>query len=282
MFDWSEAVPIESLTCLHCDYHLYGLTETRCPECGRRFTWDEVLAGYHRRKHPLFEYHWRERPVYFYLRSFFRSLRPRKLWRGFDIHDPPAVKPLFVMAAVSVVVAALVLGVLLLLQLFIMFSRPGLRLLVDVGAILSLAAGNALAVGTLGILWSVASLGALMIFDQSMSRFKVRRSHVVRVWAYAVPLALPVVTGLIGGYVVVWTAIDAWLEWGRQWRRLGQQVLPIGGYALVGLWAIHVLRSIRHGYGTYLGMWHGWGIAIASQVIAVLATATIMVVIETL
>src|SRR5690606_19416996 len=36
--------------CLDCDYLLQGLTESRCPECGRRFDpWDPVTTSSARR-----------------------------------------------------------------------------------------------------------------------------------------------------------------------------------------------------------------------------------------
>ena len=34
-----------TLTCPACGYNLTGLAEARCPECGSRFTLDELLAG---------------------------------------------------------------------------------------------------------------------------------------------------------------------------------------------------------------------------------------------
>ncbi len=36
--------PAESGTCPGCGYNLYGLTEQRCPECGRAFTFAEIGA----------------------------------------------------------------------------------------------------------------------------------------------------------------------------------------------------------------------------------------------
>jgi len=33
-----------AVTCPTCGYNLTGLSEARCPECGTRFTLDELLA----------------------------------------------------------------------------------------------------------------------------------------------------------------------------------------------------------------------------------------------
>ena len=39
------AVNAASVVCPACSYSMTGLTEARCPECGRRFTLDELYAG---------------------------------------------------------------------------------------------------------------------------------------------------------------------------------------------------------------------------------------------
>ena len=50
----AEASPV---LCPLCDYDLRGLAEPQCPECGYRFTWDE-LTDPRRRAHPYaFEHH---------------------------------------------------------------------------------------------------------------------------------------------------------------------------------------------------------------------------------
>ena len=34
-----------AITCPNCGYNLTGLTDTRCPECGARYTLNELLAS---------------------------------------------------------------------------------------------------------------------------------------------------------------------------------------------------------------------------------------------
>lgn len=75
--DWSQVE--YDVNCPLCDYNLRGLVEPRCPECGFRFVWSEVLDPV-RRKHPyLFEHHPRT-----WFRSFWKTLwagwRPRRFW----------------------------------------------------------------------------------------------------------------------------------------------------------------------------------------------------------
>ncbi len=65
--------------CPLCEYDLRGLTEPRCPECGYRFTWDEIRDPA-RRLHPyLFEHH-PERNVWSFIRTLTGGLRPRRFW----------------------------------------------------------------------------------------------------------------------------------------------------------------------------------------------------------
>jgi hypothetical protein len=71
--------PDESLACPLCEYDLRGQVEPRCPECGYRFTWDE-LRDPARRLHPyLFEHH-PERNVWSFFRTLVGGLRPRQFW----------------------------------------------------------------------------------------------------------------------------------------------------------------------------------------------------------
>jgi hypothetical protein len=39
------ASPASAIACPNCGYNLTGLTESRCPECGSKFTLNELLAS---------------------------------------------------------------------------------------------------------------------------------------------------------------------------------------------------------------------------------------------
>lgn len=271
-FDWADAVPIEQLTCLHCGYHLYGLRETRCPECGERFTWEEVLTDYRRRNKPLFEYRWRERPIRSFVRTWYLTLRPHKLWSKVDIHDPVKVGPLLVMIAVAIVVFA---GSIVILGGFDRWlwqwnwmqtwGRP-----VSLAAhfarlpryVLSRLQGPDIYTLTCAlILWFTSSLASLMVFRQSMRRCRVRTVHVVRVWAYALPTVAPVVVASLYALECVRVALipNYWLA----------PLLP----AVIALFLIAFAAwSIHLGYKKYLRMPHSVAVAVASQVMAVLVT----------
>jgi hypothetical protein len=94
--------------CPLCEYDLRGLTEPRCPECGFRFTWAELLDP-ERRTHPyLFEHHPRRN-----LRSFVRTTRagwrPKRFWTTLNPAQPSAPRRLalyFCIVAASVMLFA--------------------------------------------------------------------------------------------------------------------------------------------------------------------------------
>ncbi|MCH8150447.1 MAG: hypothetical protein IH987_21120 [Planctomycetes bacterium] len=270
-FDWSVAVPIDHLTCEKCDYHLMGLSETRCPECGTWFTWTEALDAYRRRQKPLFEYRWRERPVRSLIRTWFMALRPKRFWSKLDIHDPPQVRPLVVMAAITLFIFAVTLAVCMSVEAWLWSARSwswgggtrGLLLMDLPSAILTAMRERVLyTVLVSTTVWLILSPVALLVFQQSMRLCKIRASHLIRVGAYGVPLMLPgaAVIGYLPtlleaqGIVSTYYGIDLFL-------------------ALIVL--THVTWSIRCAYVHYLRMPHATAVAITSQAMAILGTLAI-------
>jgi|CXWL01.1.fsa_nt_gi hypothetical protein len=76
--DWSTIT--EDIHCVLCDYNLRGLAESRCPECGYRFEWADLLDP-RRRVHPyLFEHH-PERSFWSFKKTLLGGLRPKRFWR---------------------------------------------------------------------------------------------------------------------------------------------------------------------------------------------------------
>ncbi len=110
--DWG-AVSDEVL-CPLCEYNLRGIAQPRCPECGYRFKWEEMLDE-RRRRHPyLFEHH-PERNVGSFLRTAHGGLRPRRFWSSLHPVQPSRVSRLLAyhliasMAAIVLSVSALAL-----------------------------------------------------------------------------------------------------------------------------------------------------------------------------
>jgi ribosomal protein L37E len=275
-FEWSQAVPIEQLICRKCGYHLYGLTETRCPECGQPFTWTEVLDDYHRKRKPLFEYHWRDRPFRSLAYTWWLALRPRTLWRIIDIHDPPQLRPLAVMGAIALFLLALGSPICMGMSLWLIYSvcwpasgAPTAASIADLPSYLWTQLCEVTyyeAVIPVAALWAIG-LGALLILRQSMRRARVRNIHVVRVWAYSV---IPIVPTALLAFWVCFLPIFLLEATSSTWsvtRAWGDTATIV-----VGCSFLYAAWSIRQGYRHYLRIPHSIAVAVLSQIIAVLAT----------
>jgi hypothetical protein len=280
-FDWSDAVPIEQITCAECDYHLYGAQESRCPECGTKFDWDASLLRYRRMQRPLFEYRWRDEPVRSLVRTWRLLWRPKKFWKSLDLHDPPSPGPLAATWLITMLLYAGLAPVWVGIDNFVRYrwwgwggptGSPWWLTLIDLPTWVFRAANQwYLWVNVLsGVLWTLSSLAALLVFRQSMRHCKVKTAHVLRVWAYAVPQMLPLALLMF----ILAPLIDDSLF--PLQRGLGEIVVLL----VLAVFLIHVTWSLRCGYRYYLTMDRAWGVAIASQVMAALATMVLMLQIQ--
>lgn len=85
----------EDVSCPLCSYNLRGLVEPRCPECGYRFAWVEVLDPA-RRLHPyLFEHH-PERNLWSFRKTLLGGWRPRRFWTSLHPVQPAFIRRLLV------------------------------------------------------------------------------------------------------------------------------------------------------------------------------------------
>jgi hypothetical protein len=110
--NWAETTA--DVLCPLCTYNLRGLTEPRCPECGYRFQWPEVLDA-RRRLHPyLFEHH-PERNIRSYWRTALGALRPIRFWTSLHPIQPSNRRRLVLYIAIQQVFYLLaVVGMFLL------------------------------------------------------------------------------------------------------------------------------------------------------------------------
>jgi hypothetical protein len=91
--DWSSQS--EQIPCPLCGYNLRGLTEPRCPECGYRFNWPEVLDPNRRLHRYLFEHH-PESNVRSFIRTAIGQLMPRRFWRSVRPQMPSSTRRLMI------------------------------------------------------------------------------------------------------------------------------------------------------------------------------------------
>lgn len=109
--DWA-AVDREIL-CPLCDYNLRGLSESRCPECGHQFDWNELLTeGSH--VHPFLFEHRADRPVRSWIQTFRASRVPLRFWQSVQPRHRVALSRLYIYGA-TVVAVTVVIAMLLML-----------------------------------------------------------------------------------------------------------------------------------------------------------------------
>lgn len=100
----------ENVFCPLCDYNLRGLIEPRCPECGFKFAWPDLLDP-SRRRHPyLFEHH-PERNIWSAWKTSWGMLRPRTFWKSLHPSQPSKPRRMVYYWLITVVsILALMLG----------------------------------------------------------------------------------------------------------------------------------------------------------------------------
>lgn len=281
--EWSEVAPIEHLTCLHCQYHLYGLSENRCPECGHSFTWEEVLLDYQCKRKPLFEYRWRQTPVRSFFGTWLRALRPKKFWSMLDLHDPPQTKPLLAMNLIAITLQMLILvtsiAIFFLLMEYVLPGVNGTRVTGRITGIGNLITGLFYLMTNSEIysiiittsVWVLTSFVSLLVFQQSMKRYKILTIQVFRVWAYSTPF-YPITTLIIislVSYILLIIGFMTDLRIGFVY--IGWLIIPTALFCY-----LYVIRFIQVAYSDYLRMNHGLAVAISSQIMAILLALVIL------
>jgi hypothetical protein len=86
--DWAEIA--EDIYCPLCNYNLRGLIEPRCPECGYRFNWPELLDQTLRLHPYAFEHH-PERNIWSAWKTSWGLLRPARFWKSLHPVQPSNV-----------------------------------------------------------------------------------------------------------------------------------------------------------------------------------------------
>jgi hypothetical protein len=298
----------EALACPLCAYDLRGQIEPRCPECGYRFAWEE-LRDPARRLHPyLFEHHpwW---PAAF-VRTVVGGLRPRRFWSTIQPTQPSRARWLVVYALVAIIMALLPaaaeFGVTVANLHGQNLSRrasfqawlstpPGKQELARAGLtasqwldgfvplfpdakLLRQAAGNPplsrqLIYATLPLAWAGTSGLAMMVFQISMRRARIRPTNVARCVVYSADVALWASLPLL--FVAGWDVITfvgnpanfPAFSW-QAMRDLERWLAA----AAVAIFAYRFMIATRK----YLRLEHALATMVATQVLAGLAVIVVL------
>lgn len=265
-----QVAPQEDCRCPLCEYDLRGLNDSRCPECGYSFTWDE-LRDPTRRFHPyLFEHHPR-RNGWSFLRTLTMGLLPRRFWSTLYPTQPSRPARLvayWALCGLPLFVAAAAYAWLMVYNLLTAMrgwlAQPWNRVEPHQVAIWAvywdIHGGGLVLISFACLAWPWLTLGALMVFQVSLRRARLRSSHVLRCVLYsgdvcfwcAAPLALVVLFAWAG---------QRWPP--RSYLDLPALVLP----AVLLLWMSYRLWTA---YRLYLRFHHALATILASQAIVVL------------
>jgi hypothetical protein len=292
-----------AVLCPLCTYDLRGLIEPRCPECGYRFVWAELLDQ-KRNTHPyLFEHHPRNN-VWSFVRTAIGGLNPIRFWR--TLRPQMTVRPgrLFAYWMICTAMPAL-LGLALIAasqaadyffpniwqgqvwafptpgppvqqppalagtsirQPPVPPSRPAFADVLD--QLSDLAMPFIIAAGLVA-LWSTGTTLTLLIFQQSMQKAQIRRVHVYRCVGYSFD---------VGRWIVAAGALASvafeYLYYNNvQWAGY-IDVIALSN--LIGC-LIVILAAMRlwAAYRLYLGFDHAFWVVLSSQIIVGLAFATV-------
>jgi hypothetical protein len=297
--DWSTITT--TVECPLCRYNLRGLSEPRCPECGCRFEWAEVLDPL--RSHPyIFEHH-ANRNTWSFFRTLWGGLRARRFWT--TLRPSHAVMPrrlVFYWSLCTCFVLLAVLAEVMAVGIIIANNNAGARMYLPrmyrqrglspakieqyMNAQFPLppstgflrqtwhaAAERNYTAGSINVatilLWPWLTLAALMIFQASMKRAKVKRAHVLRCVIYAADASVWYLLALVVTTLVL--IIDTTMRP----RSFGN------GYAdQWAMWLVSALWLIRldrlwTAYKKYLQFDRPFFTALASQILVVLAGAAL-------
>ena len=262
-------LPPDRLRCPHCDYSAYGLPQSRCPECGREFTWEQVRVNAMHFHSNLFEHDWLGDPVPALLRSWtLASFSPGRLWSKYNLHDRPRAGVLIFLVALQYLLfrygwqlTAYVVDPMMN-RLAGMVPRPD-------GQPLRFIYPFRISAETLRLfaVWHVSTFAALLVFFEphpevpfpQRPTFGHRWRHILRVYAHATVFAALC--------PVIWCVLEAGLDICLHViLRTTNRVLARDAYfhlrsGVLYLAAFSIWVYVWIGYRRYLRMPLGWAIA---------------------
>jgi hypothetical protein len=187
--------------CPLCDYNLRGLSDPRCPECGCGFDWAAVLDPANRLHPYLFEHH-PERNIRSFAQTLIHHLTPFQFWKTLDpTHRLRPRRILLYWAVYALIAFAPAVIVLVeLVQYRLRWGRPNRGLSIYLNVMnQTFWSKEGFTIGLAALLLAVFpwfNFLALMIFQQSMRRARIKPAHVLRCAVYS-------------GDVIFWYALAA-------------------------------------------------------------------------
>ncbi len=280
--------------CPLCEYMLRGLNVARCPECGFRFEWSEVLDA-SRRDHPYLFEQFPERNFWSYRKTVHGAMRPRRFWSLLHPGQRGSIRRLVIYGLWGFMVCAAV--VLLMPAIFVFadvmlerqFGRyaqhPQLARYLqpfwdEIGERLNWAytrrdAPEMLCVSVLVMgSWPWILFITLQIFSESMRKARIRRVHVLRCVIYSIDLTLLAIFLLIGTLIGVgaMAAEAANVSSIKSSRFFEDMIMWVIFLTLL----LHTYR-LAVAYRRYLRFDHSTAVAVSAQLITGLSILTIMI-----
>lgn len=252
---------VDEITCPLCEYNLRGLTEPRCPECGYRFGWPEVLDPA-RRKHPyLFEHH-SESNLWSFWRTLAAGWRPKQFWT--ELNPAQRVHP-WRLLAYWVVVS---LG----FSATAMFGATVWNRLNLIAALDDIF-DDEFGAFFLFMLWPCLVFSSLQVFRWSMRKARVSPRHVLRCVVYAHDVLIwPcfVASGIWGVYLVL-ILTDVW----PHDRLTNEWIATLWGAAMFGGLLLSMFR-LHRAYRFYMRFDHVVPMLLCVVVISLLTLANLL------
>jgi hypothetical protein len=235
----ADAAPIP---CPLCEYDLRGLAEPRCPECGYRFEWDE-LRDPRRRFHPwLFEHHPNRNKWSFY-RTLTGGLAPAGFWS--TLYPTQPSRPRRLLAYWGLTALPLAAAVAAHAWLNVTGMIAGLRLrgtppaspwrTVIWVASYDRYAGATELTGLMCLTWPWLTLAALLVFQVSLRRARLRPTHVLRCVLYSGDVAfwLALLVALVAAYMWAGSTWPPPTPFGVAWPLVPAAVVLLVNYRLL-------------------------------------------------
>ena len=274
------------VNCPLCGYNLRGLIEPRCPECGYQFEWDRILHP-ERDLHPyLFEHHPRRNTRSFFQTLFRSPLSPAKFW--YTLEPSHKVRTGRLLLYWLIYAAVPLLAVLGAMVWMVWDKSRSYTNAFPWTTKLRYAAtetewSGVIALAVLFALFPWFNFVALLIFQQSMRRSRVRPVHVLRCAIYCGDLTLFFAIGLIATMSVVEPS-DALQTLGHPLNSLflggaaylGQRpLLILPGICVLAMVLLNATR-LWVAYRAYLRFQRAVALIVASQIVVILTIVAVL------